>query len=331
MREDRFTFSKDLAIDPATGWSVLSLRRQHVDPRRDLAIRIVPAAGSNLFSIKAGNLELLAQPPELYLLPTLRYGMPILYPTPGRVRNGKFSFDGHDYTFPTPKGPHSIHGFAHYHEWQFDLCSSDQDHATVRTWLDWNRHISNYPLFPIDHRIELTYTLDATAITIDVLIENKGDNPLPCGFGLHPYFNSLGDRSNAFVRVLADKLLLLTEDRLPTGELKSVAGTDEDLRHGVSLEKLSLDSVYSELQHPEVCNYQCLEQKLNVSLSASKEFTHLVVFTPPGQPFFCLENLTSSPDAHNLFSRGSREAAHLLVIMKEAPFRGQVQLTCSLG
>jgi aldose 1-epimerase len=37
----------------------------------------------------------------------------------------------------------------------------------------------------------------------------------------------------------------------------------------------------------------------------------MVIYTPPGEPFFCLENQTCSTDAHNLYDKGFREESGL--------------------
>jgi aldose 1-epimerase len=39
-----------------------------------------------------------------------------------------------------------------------------------------------------------------------------------------------------------------------------------------------------------------------------------VVYTPPERPFFCVENQSCSTDAHNLYSQGLQEAAHLTIL-----------------
>jgi aldose 1-epimerase len=64
-----------------------------------------------------------------------------------------------------------------------------------------------------------------------------------------------------------------------------------------------------------------------VRLSGSAAFTHLVVFTPPDRPFFCIENQTSSTDAHNLWADGKREESHLLVVPPGKASSGHVDWT----
>ena len=56
---------------------------------------------------------LIDPPPDLETLkdePT-KYGVPILFPFPNRIRGGKFTFEGKEYTFDKAPGtPNSIHG-----------------------------------------------------------------------------------------------------------------------------------------------------------------------------------------------------------------------------
>jgi galactose mutarotase-like enzyme len=58
-------------------------------------------------------------------------------------------------------------------------------------------------------------------------------------------------------------------------------------------------------------------------LATSREFTHAVVYTPD-RPTFCIENQTSSTDAHNLFAHGFKRESHLLVVAPGKTARGSV-------
>jgi aldose 1-epimerase len=104
------------------------------------------------------------------------------------------------------------------------------------------------------------------------------------------------------------------EDLLPTGKLKALDGSPYDLRVPVSLANLRLDDVYWGMLPEHAPGYEARDKGLKVTLGASKEFTHMVVYTPPGKPFFCMENQTCSTDAHNLHARGLQKEAHLLIV-----------------
>src|SRR5687767_7819774 len=79
--------------DDATGWKILSLRRPGRGGKA-LQAKIAADAGGNLFSLALGDDELLAQPEKLAGLPGARAGSPILFPTPNRIRDSAFTFEG---------------------------------------------------------------------------------------------------------------------------------------------------------------------------------------------------------------------------------------------
>ena len=56
------------------------------------------------------------------------------------------------------------------------------------------------------------------------------------------------------------------------------------------------------------------ESGVKLTLRASSEFTHMIVYDQPENPFFCVENLTCSPDAHNLYAKGFPEESGLKIV-----------------
>jgi aldose 1-epimerase len=103
-------------------------------------------------------------------------------------------------------------------------------------------------------------------------------------------------------------------DLLPTGRLLDLEAGPADLRTPTSLQGLDLDDVFWGLEpdRPQVIYYDEIGKK--ITLRASEFFTHSVIYTPPEQPFFCIENQSCSTDAHNLYAQGKREAAQLTVL-----------------
>src|SRR6476620_5129650 len=94
-------FSAAMEPDTKTGWSIAVLKyTDPADAKGNLEARVAAEAGSNLYSFKIGGTELLVQPAEWGTSPSLRYGFPVLFPTPNRVRDSKFTCDGQTYTFP---------------------------------------------------------------------------------------------------------------------------------------------------------------------------------------------------------------------------------------
>lgn len=319
-QEKRFSCATE--TDAKTGWKIAVLR-YHNPEGEPVEARIAPDAGSNLYSLKLGATELLVQPADMAALPGVRYGFPILYPTPNRVRDGQFSFDGVDYSFPPNNRGNFIHGLVHSVKWEIGPLSCDSHQARVQTWLNWDSTLPAFKLFPIQHRLRMTYTLKREGIKMEFAVENRDRRRLPFGFALHPWFRVLGERAGTYLHVPAARHMESVE-LLPTGKLESLEGSAFDLRSPVSLERLRLDDVYWGMRPEHPAGYEARDQGIKLTLAASQEFTHMVVYTPEGKPFFCMENQTCSTDAHNLFARGFEKEAHLLIAEKGKPVRGWV-------
>jgi aldose 1-epimerase len=302
--------------DAETGWNVIVLRHS------DREARIAPEAGANLFSFKVGGQELLLQPPKLADLAQQRAGMPVLFPTPNRVRDATMTFEGQTFHFKPNNQKNFIHGLARDRPWTVKPLDKGRPSATLV--LDWDERQPEWSAFPIKHRVTLTYALSAGGLKITYQVDNL-DRRLPYGFGLHPYFRIPGERKDVTITVpLAERMEAV--ELLPTGKLLPVAGTPFDLRRPTSLEGLALDDVYFGLTPATRPRFRHASG-LEVTLTASKEFTHMVVFTPKGRPLFALEDQTCSTDAVNLWAQGKKRESHLLVVEPGRSGRGQVDWT----
>jgi aldose 1-epimerase len=320
-------FSARRQIDPASGHAVAVLHC--ADPRggpADLEARVAPHAGANLYWLAAGGEQLLEQAPSLAELAQSPAGTPIMYPSPNRVRDAAFVFEGQRYYFEANSGPNFIHGLVRRRPWQMDEPQSGADHAAVSTWIDWDDRQPDFPSFPVTHRLTVKYTVRQRRLAIEYAVANRGPGRLPFGFGLHPWFRIPGARAAVRLRVPVSQRME-AQDRLPTGRLLPVAGTPFDLRRPTSLAGLDLDDVYIAAgarrpASPAWCEWG--DRGLRLSLGASAEFTHLVVYTPAGKQVFCLENQTCSTDAHNLHARGQVQQAHLQIVEPGATARGSL-------
>jgi galactose mutarotase-like enzyme len=113
-------------------------------------------------------------------------------------------------------------------------------------------------------------------------------------------------------------------EKLPTGKLLPVQKTAFDLRRPTALAGLDLDDVYFGMTPAAPPSFEWRDLGVRVTLGASRQFTHLVVFTPPERATFCIENQTSSTDAHNLHARGLAREAHLIIVEPGKTARGAV-------
>jgi aldose 1-epimerase len=310
------------ARDRATGWSVLSIKQG------DTAIRLVPSAGANVFSISYKGTELLKSPKSLKDLPGFNFGVPVLYPMPNRVRDGVFTFGGREYKFPPNNNGNFLHGLVHSAAWERDGNEIIDGHISVKVPLKFRFEPGSdlYKLFPNAHTLSLAVEALDNGVRWTYTVDNsKGDKPIPLGFALHPYFLYQGPRSETYITIPATNLME-SEKLLPTGKLLDLTGSNWDARRPKSLEGFLSDDVYFGMQSSKPAVIDFRQPRLRITLNASDDFTHLVLYTPKDQPFFCVENQTCSTDAHNLFAKGFKNESHLQIVEPGKTASGHVEM-----
>jgi aldose 1-epimerase len=168
------------------------------DQKSDCEARIVPELGNNCFSfsfnVDGEKIDILDPPPSLTVLKQRAsgYGTPILFPFPNRIREGKFSFEGQEYQFDTPRpGANSIHGLVISSPWTVEKTEATDEYgaqlvSSIKA-ADFPDIIRQYP-FPFDLRV--TYILNDGALIMVTEMKNLGDKNMPMGYGTHPYFRA---------------------------------------------------------------------------------------------------------------------------------------------
>ncbi|MBN1422590.1 MAG: aldose 1-epimerase [Planctomycetes bacterium] len=322
----RAGFSASVVRDPEIGWDLIGLSyRDPARPDQDIAAWIAPAAGANLFRLMIGGTDLLRHPASLRDLPGAGYGNPILYPTPNRIRGGVFRFRGREFRFNDPgRTGNFIHGLVNRIAWSYEPPRAAADGADVRMSLEIEPGHPIHAKFPYRHTLSMTYSLARDGVRCAFRVENRDAEALPFGLGFHPYFLYLGERKDTRLCVPARRRMQATPDLLPTGVLEPLDGAAFDLREPRSLEGVVLDDVFWGLEPARPAWFESASAGIRVTFQATDAFTHMVVYSPPGRPFFCVENQTCSTDAHNLHERGLTEEAHLLVVPPGGKAEGSV-------
>ena len=98
---------------------------------------------------------------------------PILFPIVGALRDGRYRLDGAAY-------PMEKHGFARRST--FSVVQAKPSTAVFRLQAsDETRAI-----YPFDFQLDLRFALAGAAITVEAVIANLGERPMPASFGFHP-------------------------------------------------------------------------------------------------------------------------------------------------
>lgn len=300
---------------PDTGWPVVRLSCQEVGtPSHQTIAQILPTQGCNLFDWEVDGIEYLSAFGTVKGSPRQLLGTPVLYPTPNRVSDAQFDFDGRTFSFPPNNGRNFIHGLVRDLAWKHDEPTIEEESISLRTYVTIEPETPAFQLFPIRTTLVLIYTVKPNRIRFDFTVRNEDDRlRLPFGLAIHPYFRVIGPRNSVRLQVPAYKWMEAT-NLLPTGRLLDLDASPADLTTPKPLSQLTLDDVYFGLNSSLVQTilYDTIGTRIN--LAGSDFFTHSVVYTPIDQPYFCLENQSCSTDAHNLFAKGFEEAAHLTIL-----------------
>ncbi|MSR56751.1 MAG: aldose 1-epimerase [Planctomycetaceae bacterium] len=286
--------------------------------------RIMPEAGFNFFSLRipVGNqtVDVLDCVPEFATTgerPT-RSGIPLLFPYPNRIREGRFTWEGRQFDLTGAhhdESGNAIHGLVVDRPWR--VVAQSARHVVGQFQLSVDAP-DRWRMWPADFLIEVGYELFEQALRCDIRVFNPDVGPLPWGFGTHPYFrvplSSASRRNDCLVQVPAALAWELNEC-LPTGRQLPVAGRN-DLRDGEALADVTLDDVLTGLaiKNERVsCVVMDPGAGLQIAQVTDAVFRELVAFTPPHGRSVCLEPYTCVTDAINLVSQGHETGLQVLM------------------
>lgn len=309
----------NLNTDEETGWKIYTIKQGAT------VVKVVPAAGCNVMSLQVNGVEYFRQPDELKSLPGVGYGNPILYPTPNRVKRSKFTFRGKTFVLDENENRNFIHGLVNRSNWEVVGLQIDDTHATLRCKVSFVDGTEEFQRFPLSHDFFMSVTVQDRSVKWLYEVDNtNGDAAVPFGVALHPYFVYQGDRAQTYLTIPATHLMESNAELLPTGKLVPASELPYQLKEPISLANTDFDTVFLGLTNAEPTIIDFRSTKRKVTLAASDEFTHLVVWTPDRE-YFGIENQTCSTDAHNLAASGKKLEAHLQVCEPGKKMTGWVE------
>lgn len=315
-KESAVTFTSSVETDSATGWHVVRLASANPDdPAKNIAIAVVPEAGSNLFSFKVGGTELMDADSDIAKLPAGGRGCFIMFPSPNRIRDGVYEFMGEKYSMLAPDEAKSnkIHGLVRDKAWVFDQPVAGKDSVSFTAHYTFDETNPCLTLYPFPNKLAVTFTVMKDRVRVAYTVENTGDKPLGYGFGLHPFWRAEGGKAACRIQTDLPFHMEATPDLLPTGKIEDAKGSAFDLSLPRPVTELKLDDVYYGATPASEVNVFFDSMGLVLKQRATPDFTHVVVYTPDRE-YFCVENQTCSTDAHNLYAQGLTKESNLLTL-----------------
>ena len=223
-----------------------------------------------------------------------------MVPFSNRIREARFHFRGRLIQLPqnfSPE-PHAIHGHGWREAWE--VIDRSERGVTIEY-----RHAAGP--WPWAYRARQAFGLTPEHLTIRMSVTNESSDPMPVGFGLHPYFV----RTPATrVRAAVQSMWWADANAMPS---KLVAPPDalrfDDV--GLSPDATPLDNNFIGFGGQAVVEWP--EWNARVWMTADPMFSCLVVYTPAGRDFFCVEPATNCIDAFNLADVGRTDTGMLVV------------------
>jgi aldose 1-epimerase len=213
-----------------------------------------------------------------------------LVPFSNRIRAGAFRFEGRRVRLPLnrPGEPHAIHGHGWQQPWQAVDVRPDRARLEYRHGAgDW----------PWPYRASQEIALAPGRLTVALALTNEGDEAMPAGLGWHPYFPRTPETTlTAGVRAL----WLTDAGMMPTALVPPSPAAD--LARGVRADATPLDNGFAGWDGRAVLEWP--EHRARLVMTAGPPLEVLVVYTPAGRPFLCVEPVSHVTDAVNLAAAG---------------------------
>lgn len=209
-----------------------------------------------------------------------------LVPYANRIADGRFAFGGRSVRL-TPLerfAPHALHGDGWLSPWSVIRETPE----AVAMMLDWPGDPEGWP-WP--WRAHQQVSLAKDGLTITLAVTNTGDEAIPAGLGLHPYFHRPADA----VLTLNATDVWATDDReIPHRLVTPDAITDWSRGRALNAAPF-VDHAYAGWDGVAVLD----GAGRRVTVSSEPHARWVQVYAPHGADFVCVEPVTHRPDAHN--------------------------------
>jgi aldose 1-epimerase len=165
------------------------------------------------------------------------------------------------------------------------------------------------------YQAEQRFTLDADYLKLELAVTHLGSEPMPYGLGLHPYLN----RDGALLSAEVSAVWLPDVSNIPR-ELAPVP-IEWGFRLRRAVDELTLDNNFTGWSGTARIDWPKAGESLVIE--AGRLFSHLVVYVPPNQSFFCVEPASHAADAVN---RPGIETSGLRVLEPGQRLAGSIRL-----
>lgn len=230
----------------------------------------------------------------------------VLVPFPGRIRDGRYTFDGHAYQMDIndKEGPNAIHGFLRTVLWDTDAQTDTQ--VTFTAAISPQDHAG----YPFALRASVTWQVHDAGLFCVFSIKNIGGTPAPVAAGFHPYFTAGTEFIDSSVLTLPfASTLEYDAAMLPTGRVLPVDGTPNDFQAARPIGATVFNTCFLHPQRDAHGHAAIVlsnpDTKRTVTVTLSEDINYVVLYS--GDPLpgthrrraLAIEPMTCGSDAFN--------------------------------
>ena len=223
-----------------------------------------------------------------------------LVPFSNRIRDAAFRFRGRTIQLPQnfrPE-PHAIHGHGWRAPWtvtaRSDAALTMEYHHPADTW-------------PWTYVAQQTFDLSDERLRVRFTVTNEATDPMPIGFGLHPYFVRT---PRATVRADVGRMWQADANFMPASLVPAPAQLLLD-GAGLNPDATTLDNNFVRFAGRALIDWP--EWNARLRIDADPVYACLVVYTPAGRDFFCVEPATNCIDGFNLAAAGRTDTGIIVL------------------
>lgn len=278
-----------------------------------LKTEISPLVGGSIFSmqynLEGGWVDVMRPTPRKALAEkdVLSFASFNLFPYSNRIEDALLKFKGQEYQLEvTFDDGHAIHGEAWTRPWK--VVEKEKERLLIE--FDSSEY-DDIP-WPFPFKAEMEYLLEDNNLKINMSIENTGEQEMPAGMGIHPYFMRKLEGEREKINVKMDTLGIYPgETQIPSGHWIKTENS-LDFTEGNELTTAFLDSCFRAGDEDIVIKWQ--ESGLEVVMEKDEIFKHTVIYCPAEEKdFFAIEPVTNCNNGFNMAEEGIEDTGTVIL------------------
>lgn len=219
-----------------------------------------------------------------------------LSPFACRIPEGKYTYKGKQYEFVNKfKDGNAIHGLVADKPFTQGEVKQDETKISCSFLYPYRKDDGGYPF---DYDCKVIYTLhNENRVTLETVIKNVSDEPIPVVDGWHPYFATGSKVNECLLQFSSKQVIEFDEQLIPTGNLlpyrqfeQAQPLADTELDHSFLLDETAAQ--------PK-CTFTDPVKNIKLHFYPSENYPVLQIYTPPHRESIAIETLSGAPDAFN--------------------------------